>query len=89
MSNEWHGFYRYNVEKRWSDWKNIHASIHPEGSENGTALRRDMQLGRAADDPKRTTGRKARAETAENSKRKDGQQGRKSTRRVQGSTKKN
>lgn len=89
LSNEWKAFYRYNVEKRWSDWKKIHASIHPEGSENGRTLRRDVQLERTADDSGRTTRRKTRTKSTKDSKQQNGQQRSKNPRRVQGSAKTN
>ena len=79
----------YNVNEQWSKWKHTYASIHSEGSQERRALRRDVLLGRTTDNPKRTTRRKTRTKGTEDRKQSDGKSGHESSRRVQGSTKKN
>ena len=89
LSKQWNNMHMYNVNEQWSKWKHTYASIHSEGSQERRALRRDVLLGRTTDNPKRTTRRKTRTKSTEDRKQPNGKSGHESSRRVQGSTKKN
>ena len=88
LSKRWNTMHRYNVETEWEKWKATHARIHSEKSKDRRTLGRDVQLGSVPDVPKRKPRAKTRAKSTEDSKQRGGKQRSKSTRRVQGSTKK-
>ena len=89
LSKQWRTMYAHNVMENWSAWKRIYASIHLEKHKDRRNLGSGMQLDGTTKPTKRTTRRKASPKTTEGNQRSDGKQGRKSTRRIQGSAKKN
>ena len=88
LSKQWNNMHIYNVNEEWLKWKATHARIHDRRSKNEAETRRDVQLGRTTSNAKRTTKRKTRTVSPKDSKQPDGKQRSKSTRRVQGSAKK-
>lgn len=88
LSKQWNTAYRYNIEIEWQKWKKLHARIYAKGPKKSKPVGRDVQLGRTTDNVKRTTRRKASTVGTKDSKQPNGKQRSKSTRRVQGSAKK-